>query len=121
MGKILRVKQKVTVLIYVIRGSSTSRHSITNLVRTGSRGQDFLEDVIRSCTTDLDRRLHFEKEEPEMVLPVQLMQGKLTCFAIFSNLITFIFSMKTLPKLLASCGFIAGLDNNDHDSFSDKK
>lgn len=118
-GESSQSQLKVTVITSTIRGSST-QHSITSLVGTQSRGQDFLEgDVIRSYTTDLDRRLNSEKEEPVMVLPVPLIQEEWTCSAI-SNLIALILSMKNLPKLLACCAFVAGLDNNQN-SFSDKK
>ena len=43
------------LIILVMRGSSTSTHSLRSLAGIGSRGQDFLDEVvIRSNTSDSD-------------------------------------------------------------------
>ena len=49
----------------MIGGSSTSRNSITSLVGMESKGQDlfFEDDIIRPCTSDLERTLNSEKVE----------------------------------------------------------
>ena len=66
----------------MIGDSSTSTHSVRNLVEIGSKGQEFLDEaVIRSNTSDSDNRLNSEKQEAVAVLVALIVIGRQIWFS----------------------------------------